>query len=195
MYVICNKNRFFYTRARYLSHVTVSILGKYQPQLARPLITCTALGAVTLHPWTIRPWIISPWKNWIMRPWDYASMGLCVPRIMRPWDYASIGRFVPGRFVAICPHFSDRTILVHPQFESSRDASSKDAWFRVALLVEHSILYIPMFKNELYSIRGQNWSWRFVSRVNRGHAYSWVIHFIWVYKQIFTIHILLLIYR
>jgi hypothetical protein len=50
-----------------------------------------------------------------MRPWDYASLGLCVPRIMRPWDYASLGRFVPGRFVTICPHFSGRTI--HPHFE------------------------------------------------------------------------------
>jgi hypothetical protein len=40
-----------------------------------------------------------------MRPWDYASLGLCIPRIMRPWDYPSLGRFAPGRFVTICPHF------------------------------------------------------------------------------------------
>jgi hypothetical protein len=51
----------------------------------------------------------------MMRPWDYETLGLCVPRFMRPWDYKSLGRFGPGRFVTICPHFLGRTI--HPHFE------------------------------------------------------------------------------
>jgi hypothetical protein len=44
-------------------------------------------SAVTLHPWTMRPWIIRPWKNWMMRPLDYASLGLCVPRTFCPWPF------------------------------------------------------------------------------------------------------------
>jgi hypothetical protein len=45
-----------------------------------------------------------------------ASLGLCVPRIMRPKDYASLGLFVPGRFVTICPHFSGRTKPSYKRF-------------------------------------------------------------------------------
>jgi hypothetical protein len=44
-------------------------------------------SAVTLHPWTMRPWIIRPWKNWMMRPLDYESLGLCVPRTFCPWPF------------------------------------------------------------------------------------------------------------
>jgi hypothetical protein len=37
------------------------------------------VGAMTLHPWTMRPWTICPCKNWMKRPWDEASLGICFP--------------------------------------------------------------------------------------------------------------------
>jgi hypothetical protein len=82
------------------SHRHGTIKRKIKLYRVKVAILCKLCGAVTLHPWTMRPWIISPRKNWMMHPWDYASLGLCVPRIMRPWDYASLGLCVPRTF---CP--------------------------------------------------------------------------------------------
>jgi hypothetical protein len=51
------------------------------------MVVNSNIGASMLHPWTMRPWTILPWKNCLKRPWDYASLGLCVPRTFCPWPF------------------------------------------------------------------------------------------------------------